>query len=646
MANYSSLLAAVNAAITANGTGAITGPVLNTVLQQMIVSLGQGGYIFKGRAIPTTDPGSPDQNVFYIATTPGTYTNFSSIVVAAGECAILKGSGTSWSKEATGIDLVSVSQNTSTGHTDITIGDTTTPVASVEEVSQLGQKALVPDIEILTGGYIGQGGDFNVYTTDPAYYTDFIPLANDLLFFYTGRARYAVCQWAFYDKNKVFISSHGAGTDADNVKVENIPSNAFYIRFSSIYTQMVVWVVSKEKLYALHLENAAAIAANSVNITKNTNDIKFLNNLISVPNYDNNGYYNVGSGSYSAFNDAKAISDYYPIADSIDYVITGYSHYAAALFVIYDEQKNVLGTYPAEGGTGITTTNKSFRELMSIPSNARYIRFSTLFPATADYGLKIYSVTNPNVKLWSGKKWAVVGDSLTEHNSRALKNYHDFIAEETGITVLNYGSSGTGYAKDKNTNSAFFQRINSIPTDVDVITIFGSGNDLGFLPLGEITDSDTTTLCGCINATIDAVLARFPMTPFGIITPTPWFDVWIPGAAPNVMSNYSDALAEICKRNGIPCLNLFYCSNLHPEIPAIRAIEYKRDGTYVASTQGTANAIQVTSDLLGYVQNNGVPDAQVGDWVLGTLNGVHPDEDGHKLFAPRIEAFLKTLLLN
>lgn len=114
MANYSSLLAAVNAAITANGTGAITGPVLNTVLQQMIVSLGQGGYIFKGRAIPTTNPNSPDQNVFYIATTPGTYTNFSSIVVAAGECAILKGSGTSWSKEATGIDLVSVSQNSLT----------------------------------------------------------------------------------------------------------------------------------------------------------------------------------------------------------------------------------------------------------------------------------------------------------------------------------------------------------------------------------------------------------------------------------------------------------------------------------------------------------------------------------------------------
>ena len=134
MANYSSLLAAVNAAITANGTGAITGPVLNTVLQQMIVSLGQGGYIFKGRAIPTTDPGSPDQNVFYIATTAGTYTNFGSIVVAAGECAILKGSGTSWSKEATGIDLVSVSQNNLTGHTDINIGSDSYPVASVEEV--------------------------------------------------------------------------------------------------------------------------------------------------------------------------------------------------------------------------------------------------------------------------------------------------------------------------------------------------------------------------------------------------------------------------------------------------------------------------------------------------------------------------------
>lgn len=64
----------------------------------------------------------------------------------------LSTSGT-WNADANWqtIGPVSVSQNTSTGHTDITIGSTTTPVASVEEVSQLDQNVL--NIESKTIGY-------------------------------------------------------------------------------------------------------------------------------------------------------------------------------------------------------------------------------------------------------------------------------------------------------------------------------------------------------------------------------------------------------------------------------------------------------------------------------------------------------------
>lgn len=139
MSNYSSLKATIDANVKANNNQEITGAILNSVLNAVVNSMG-AKYQYAGVATPDTDPGTPDQNLFYIATTPGTYTNFGGIVVASGECVVLKGTGSTWSKEDTGIDLVSVSQNTSTGHTDITIGSTTTPVASVEEVSQLGQE--------------------------------------------------------------------------------------------------------------------------------------------------------------------------------------------------------------------------------------------------------------------------------------------------------------------------------------------------------------------------------------------------------------------------------------------------------------------------------------------------------------------------
>ena len=66
----------------------------------MVDSLG-AGFKYKGVATPTTAPGTPDENVFYIASTAGTYTNFGSLVVAEGEVAILKYNG-SWAKEVTG----------------------------------------------------------------------------------------------------------------------------------------------------------------------------------------------------------------------------------------------------------------------------------------------------------------------------------------------------------------------------------------------------------------------------------------------------------------------------------------------------------------------------------------------------------------
>ena len=100
MANYNNLKATINANIKANGNEEITGPILNTVLNQAVTTLG-AGYQYMGVATPATSPGTPDANVFYIAATPGTYTNFGGKVVADGEVAILKYNG-SWAKEVTG----------------------------------------------------------------------------------------------------------------------------------------------------------------------------------------------------------------------------------------------------------------------------------------------------------------------------------------------------------------------------------------------------------------------------------------------------------------------------------------------------------------------------------------------------------------
>lgn len=78
MANYASLKSAIQQVVKTNGNNEITGDLLQQTLLAMVNSLG-AGYQFIGVATPSTNPGTPDQNVFYIANEKGAYTNFGGI---------------------------------------------------------------------------------------------------------------------------------------------------------------------------------------------------------------------------------------------------------------------------------------------------------------------------------------------------------------------------------------------------------------------------------------------------------------------------------------------------------------------------------------------------------------------------------------
>ena len=88
--NYNVLKDSIAAVIKANGNEEITGDLLQQVLLSMVNILGSG-YQFMGAAVPTTNPGTPDARVFYIATQAGTYTNFGSpaIVLDGTQIAVL-----------------------------------------------------------------------------------------------------------------------------------------------------------------------------------------------------------------------------------------------------------------------------------------------------------------------------------------------------------------------------------------------------------------------------------------------------------------------------------------------------------------------------------------------------------------------------
>lgn len=118
MSNYATLKAAIQSAVYTNGSGDITGAGLQSVLLQIVNTVGDG-YVFKGVANAGTAPGTPDENVLYIAP-EGTYTNFGgSYTVGSGEIGLFTYNG-SWTKTKIQVGLsIDVDDNPTAGSTGL-----------------------------------------------------------------------------------------------------------------------------------------------------------------------------------------------------------------------------------------------------------------------------------------------------------------------------------------------------------------------------------------------------------------------------------------------------------------------------------------------------------------------------------------------
>lgn len=300
--------------------------------------------------------------------------------------------------------------------------------------------------------------------------------------------------------------------------------------------------------------------------------------------------------------DAYKVSDLIEVAPFEIYEVQGSCNYSNYAYAFFDGK----GAYVSTGKQGDgTSTNQTVREIVVAPYTAKYL-------AVAQYGHTAYIKKITAVKggkMWTGKRWMALGDSLTEQNGRALTNYHTWIAQQTGITNVNCGESGAGYGNLNGLNNRFIDLFTQHENEnFDVITIFGSGNDMSSgMAIGTKDDTyESNTLGGWVNKTLDYIYSKMPFVPVGIITPTPWYN-YPPTEEGNKMEQYSNLLVEIAKKRGIPCLDLYHESNLHPEFENFREVFYKEG---------------VLSD-----------------------GGIHPNSKGHKeRIAPQVREFLKKLI--
>ncbi len=204
--------------------------------------------------------------------------------------------------------------------------------------------------------------------------------------------------------------------------------------------------------------------------------------------------------------------------------------------------------------------------------------------------------------------WLAIGDSLTFFGASANQNWLSIASNQLSAKVYNNAQSGHGYLYD----GGFIEHINTDAENVELVVIFGSFNDMASdAAIGICTDTyvvgGENTLAACMNNTYDYVQNAFPDAKIAVIAPTPW-SAYRPEPATTDRSikaqQYVAVMQEICESRNIPFLDLFHNSGLTPW------------------------------------------DIDFNNQYYSNADGCHPNDEGHKIIAPIMTEFIKSVLNN
>ncbi|WP_347130937.1 SGNH/GDSL hydrolase family protein [Staphylococcus capitis] len=202
-----------------------------------------------------------------------------------------------------------------------------------------------------------------------------------------------------------------------------------------------------------------------------------------------------------------------------------------------------------------------------------------------------------------------IGDSITEVNLRTEKNYHQFIADRTGLKNINLGHSGTGYQDRKNA----FTEIKEAP---DFITVFLGTNDYGLVggktrELGTAKEHKAGTVAGSIYYTLLQLSNSFPTTPIGVMTPIPRAECnpfkEVANSKGYTLGQLTEVIKELASSFSFPVLDLYNESNL-------RVWNETVNKTFFSLSNGS-------------------------------YDGLHPNAKGHEYLSYMIERFIEDKLV-
>ncbi len=185
------------------------------------------------------------------------------------------------------------------------------------------------------------------------------------------------------------------------------------------------------------------------------------------------------------------------------------------------------------------------------------------------------------------KKIVFLGDSITEScgASEKEKGFVYRFRDKTGAITTELGIGGTRIAYkfipsiDNLIYDKFFEtRIDEIPSDAEVIVVFGGTNDYGHgdAPLGKLGDDTIFTFYGAVYQLIKMIRYAFPNAQ--LIFVTPLHRQFEHERGLNLV-DFVNAIKEVCAKENVPVVDLYYLYEVNPENEDDR-IMYAPDGLH------------------------------------------------------------------
>ena len=270
-------------------------------------------------------------------------------------------------------------------------------------------------------------------------------------------------------------------------------------------------------------------------------------------------------------------------------------------------ESNVNVTRMGEGKRTIKlNTNRSITSAIWMDNGKQAeLVDNALVVAPFDYGTSLGSrvakLRVPRARI------AFLGDSITEGAGASDVNYMytHVLCDMLDATELNYGVGGTRIAAQRTPTilsyeEYFLQRAKKIDKDTDFLFVFGGTNDYGHgdAPLGQDGDTSDYTFCGAINNLLQYLTTQFDRKKICFILPLNRYNqnsrhgdgIKLDGEP---LCVYRNKILQTCEKYGVDCLDI---CDVFPE-PQTIGDEY-------------------------------------------TVDGLHPNDIGHRLIAERLKKYL------